>query len=254
MAKKKLSRQSVRQSAKRREDEARRRRNEQIRTVGLVVVALLVIAGAAYLVLNLGGDEAADSAQADAGEIDFGEPGPLAEIAPADRLNYYEQAPEMVIDPTKEYEAVIRTEKGDLRLRLFADESPVTVNNFVFLAREGFYDGTIFHRVLQDFMAQGGDPTGTGGGGPGYEFGDEVDNGLVFDRPGLLAMANRGANTNGSQFFITYVPTPHLNGVHTIFGELVEGEDVLNSLTLVQPGSSPTPEGDVIERVAIIER
>jgi len=107
---------------------------------------------------------------------------------------------------------------------------------------------------MQDFMAQGGDPTGTGSGGPGYEFGDEVDNGLEFDRAGLLAMANHGANTNGSQFFITYVPTPHLNGAHTIFGEMTGGEDVLDSLTLMQPDPSAGPQGDVIERLAIIEQ
>ncbi len=104
--------------------------------------------------------------------------------------------------------------------------APLTVNNFVFLANEGFYDGTTFHRVIQEFMAQGGDPTGTGGGGPGYWFADETGNGLVFDRPGLLAMANAGPNTNGSQFFITFAPMPHLDGAHTIFGELVAGEDV----------------------------
>lgn len=201
--------------------------------------------------------EAEDVSQTESEEpvpVDFEEPGPLADIEPAERFGYYEQAPEMIIDPSKEYEAVIRTEKGDMRIRLFPEAAPLTVNNFAFLAREGYYDSTIFHRVIQDFMAQGGDPTGTGGGGPGYQFVDETDSGLVFDRPGLLAMANSGPNTNGSQFFITYVPTPHLNGFHTIFGELIEGDEVLNSLLLVQPGSSPTPQGDVIERIAIIER
>jgi cyclophilin family peptidyl-prolyl cis-trans isomerase len=236
-------------SAKRRAEEARRRRNERIRFFALFVVALIVLGGAAFLVMNLRSEEPA----AVATEVDFGDPGPLADMAPVERADYYSAPPEMTIDPDKEYEAVIRTEKGDMRLRLFAQESPMTVNNFVFLARQGYYDGTIFHRVIEDFMAQAGDPTGTGAGGPGYAFADEVDSGLAFDRAGLLAMANSGANTNGSQFFITYAPTPWLDGAHTIFGELIEGQEVLNSLTLVEPGSSPTPQGDVIERIAIIE-
>lgn len=254
MAKKRLSSQRVRQSAKRREEESRLRRNSQIRTVVLVIVGLLVAGAMVIVILNFSsifGDGTVDSAET--GAVDD-EPGPLAEIAPEERLNYYDQPPEMTIDSDQEYEAIISTEKGDMRLRLYAGESPLTVNNFVFLAREGFYDDTIFHRVIEGFMAQAGDPTGTGAGGPGYEFADEVDNGLVFDRAGLLAMANRGADTNGSQFFITYAPTPHLNGAHTIFGELIEGEEVLNSLTRVAPGASATPAGDVIKRITIIER
>jgi cyclophilin family peptidyl-prolyl cis-trans isomerase len=140
--------------------------------------------------------------------------------------------------------------KGDMRLALFDDEAPLTVNNFVFLANQGYYDGLTFHRVLADFMAQGGDPTGIGAGGPGYQFEDEVDTGLTFDRRGLLAMANAGPGTNGSQFFITFVPTPHLNGLHTIFGELIEGDDVLSSLTI-----NPTSETvDVIEKIVIVEQ
>ncbi|MGD8857925.1 MAG: peptidylprolyl isomerase [Chloroflexota bacterium] len=249
MAKKRQSSQSVRQSAKRRAEEARKRRNEQIRLAALIVVAVVVLAGAVFLVQNLTSEEPA----AVAAEVDFGEPGPLAAMVPAERANYYDQPPEMVIDPSKEYEAVIRTDKGDLRLRLFAAESPLAVNNFVFLARQGFYDSTVFHRVIADFMAQGGDPTGTGTGGPGYAFADEVDNGLTFDRPGLLAMANSGANTNGSQFFITYAPTPWLDGAHTIFGELIDGQDVLDSLTLVDPQNPSGLTGDTIERIAIIE-
>jgi cyclophilin family peptidyl-prolyl cis-trans isomerase len=255
MAKKRLSSQSVRQSTKRREEEAHQRRNSQIRAVAMIIVGLLIVAGFVYIFLNLVSSDNQDST-AQSGETgeNFGEPGPLAALAPAERLNYYSEPPDMVIDPDKDYEAIIRTEKGDLRLRLYTAESPMTVNNFVFLAREGFYDGTIFHRVIDDFMAQGGDPTGTGSGGPGYQFEDEVDNELVFDRAGLLAMANSGANTNGSQFFITYAPTPWLNGAHTIFGELIEGQEVLDSLSPAEPGASATPSGDVIERVAIIER
>ena len=161
--------------------------------------------------------------------------------------------PAMEIDPSKSYEAVFVTEIGDFRIRLYPDKAPETVNNFVFLANQGYYDNTTFHRVLAGFMAQGGDPTGTGGGGPGYMFQDEFDPDLQFDRAGLLAMANRGPNTNGGQFFITYAPTPHLTGLHTIFGEVVEGADVLNSLRLRDPQANPNFQGDGLTTVEIIE-
>ncbi|RPI32883.1 MAG: peptidylprolyl isomerase [Chloroflexota bacterium] len=136
----------------------------------------------------------------------------------------------MSIDPKKKYHATLNTEKGDIKVALFADKAPKTVNNFVFLARQGFYDGTIFHRVIADFMAQAGDPTGSGRGGPGYKFADEFHPSLRHDKPGLLSMANAGANTNGSQFFITHVPTPWLDNKHSIFGEVVEGMDVLMAI------------------------
>jgi cyclophilin family peptidyl-prolyl cis-trans isomerase len=130
-----------------------------------------------------------------------------------------------VIDPNGTYEAlVVVTERGDIRLRLFADAAPLTVNNFVFLAEQGFYDGTTFHRVLEDFMAQAGDPTGTGSGGPGYMFQDETDNGLIFDRPGILAMANAGPNTNGSQFFITFAPPPGLTATTPSLAKSLPGK------------------------------
>jgi cyclophilin family peptidyl-prolyl cis-trans isomerase len=177
---------------------------------------------------------------------------PLAQLDPAARNNYYAAYPPLVIDTTKTYEAIISTAVGDMRLRLFADLAPIAVNNFVFLASEGFYDGTTFHRVIEDFMAQGGDPTGIGSGGPGYQFADETNNGLRFDRGGLLAMANAGAGTNGSQFFITYAETPWLDGNHTIFGELVAGEEVLNGLSLRDPVTAVDP-GDTIERIEIVE-
>jgi cyclophilin family peptidyl-prolyl cis-trans isomerase len=143
----------------------------------------------------------------------------------------------MTLDPAKFYYATFKTDRGDIKVQLFADRAPVTVNNFVFLAREGYYNNTIFHRVLDGFMAQGGDPTGTGTGGPGYEFADEFYPGLTFDRAGLLAMANRGPGTNGSQFFITFGPTDWLNNLHTIFGEVVEGAEVLDTLTRRDPDS-----------------
>ncbi len=176
---------------------------------------------------------------------------PLADLVPVARDGYFDSPPPLVIDPDAIYEALMVTERGDIRLRLFADAAPLTVNNFVFLAEQGFYDETTFHRVLEDFMAQAGDPTGTGRGGPGYMFRDETDNGLVFDRPGLLAMANAGPNTNGSQFFITFAPTPWLNGNHTIFGEVIAGAEVLDQITRRDPAAGTVTPGDLLLRVEI---
>lgn len=167
--------------------------------------------------------------------------------------NQYSAAPPMTIDANKKYYATFKMANGgEFVAELFPDKAPVTVNNFVFLAREGYYNGTTFHRVLEGFMAQGGDPTGTGTGGPGYQFEDEFSD-LTFDEPGLLAMANGGPNTNGSQFFITYAPTPHLNGLHTIFGQVIEGMDVVNGITRRDPQQNPNFEGDAIETITITE-
>lgn len=154
-------------------------------------------------------------------------PGGCSNDKPESKL--YREPPAMTIDTAKVYTAVIETDQGDLTLELFAADVPVTVNNFVFLAREGFYDNTTFHRIIPDFMAQGGDPTGTGMGGPGYKFADEFTNhGHVA---GALSMANSGPGTNGSQFFICYEPQPHLNGMHSVFGQLTDGMDVLKKLS-----------------------
>mgnify|MGYP001406994844 CR=1 FL=1 len=149
--------------------------------------------------------------------------------------------PAMQIDPQKHYKARMETDKGTMVIELFADKTPITVNNFVFLSREGYYDGVIFHRVIGNFMVQGGDPTGTGRGGPGYKFGDEFDPSLKHDKQGILSMANAGPGTNGSQFFITHGPTPHLNGKHTVFGKVVEGLDVLMSIPERDPGNRNVP-------------
>jgi cyclophilin family peptidyl-prolyl cis-trans isomerase len=149
--------------------------------------------------------------------------------------------PEMVIDTTKKYTAIISTDKGDIVLDLFADKTPRTVNNFVFLARAGFYDDTIFHRVIADFMAQGGDPTGTGSGGPGYRFADEFHPSLKHNKPGIFSMANAGPGTNGSQFFITHVPTPWLDGKHTVFGQVIQGMDILLSIPPRDPMKTGSP-------------
>jgi cyclophilin family peptidyl-prolyl cis-trans isomerase len=166
----------------------------------------------------------------------------------------YSSPPPLVIDPEKSYQATIVTEKGDIVVELFAKQVPETVNNFVFLAREGFYDDTTFHRVLPGFMAQAGDPTGSGRGGPGYRFPDEFDPELRHDGPGTLSMANAGANTNGSQFFITYEATPWLDDRHAVFGRVVEGMDVLNALTPRDPTQNPDYAGDKILTITIQEQ
>jgi cyclophilin family peptidyl-prolyl cis-trans isomerase len=161
--------------------------------------------------------------------------------------------PKMEIDPKKEYTAIFKTDKGDITVKLFADKTPNTVNNFVFLARQGFYDGTIFHRVISDFMAQGGDPTGTGMGGPGYRFADEFHPSLKHDKPGVLSMANAGPNTNGSQFFITHVPTPWLDKKHSVFGQVSDGMKVLLSIPPRDPSKQDAPAVKLIS-VSIVEQ
>ena len=166
----------------------------------------------------------------------------------------WDEPPPMTLDTSKSYEAVIHTEKGDVRIALYDDLAPVTVNNFIFLARQGFYDGVTFHRVIPGFMAQTGDPTGTGSGGPGYRFDDEFDPSLRHDAAGVVSMANAGPNTNGSQFFITYAPAPHLDDQHTIFGRVIEGMEVVESLTPRNPAEDPdAPAGDRILSIEIIE-
>jgi peptidyl-prolyl cis-trans isomerase B (cyclophilin B) len=151
--------------------------------------------------------------------------------------------PAMQIDVKKSYQAKVSTNRGDIVIDLFTKDAPVTVNNFVFLAQDGFYDGVTFHRVIPNFMVQGGDPTGTGRGGPGYRFEDELRNNPRKHGTGFLSMANAGPNTNGSQFFITHSPQPHLDGKHTVFGQVVEGMDVVNQIR----------QGDVMKTVTIVE-
>jgi peptidyl-prolyl cis-trans isomerase B (cyclophilin B) len=160
--------------------------------------------------------------------------------------------PSGALDTSKSYRARLKTERGEIAVDLQADKAPLTVENFVNLARAGFYDGTTFHRVIPGFMAQGGDPEGTGRGGPGYQFGDEFSPDLRHDGPGVLSMANAGPGTNGSQFFITLDATPHLDGRHTVFGRVVEGMDVLRSIRERDPGRDPNP-GDRIETIEIEE-
>ena len=166
----------------------------------------------------------------------------------------YDSAPEMTIDLSKKYFATVEMETGgQFVIELFPDKAPITVNSFVFLANEGFYDGVTFHRVLEGFMAQGGDPTGTGGGGPGYEVVSEISD-LIFAKAGVVAMANSGPDTNGSQFFITFGLADFLNGGYTIFGQVTDGIDVVNGITRRDPDTSPAFTGDVLESVTIDEK
>jgi len=164
----------------------------------------------------------------------------------------YSAPPPMTIDPKKKYTATFKTDKGDFVVELYADKAPQTVNNFVFLARDHFYDGVTFHRVIRDFMAQGGDPTGTGSGGPGYKFGDEFHPSLKHNGPGILSMANAGPGTNGSQFFITHGPTPHLDNKHTVFGKVTQGMDIVLSIHDRDPGRATQP-GTKINSIEISE-
>ncbi|MDO9129306.1 MAG: peptidylprolyl isomerase [Anaerolineales bacterium] len=165
----------------------------------------------------------------------------------------YSSAPPMLIDRNKQYFATLKMAKGgEFVIQLYADKAPLTVNSFVFLARQGYFDGVTFHRVLEGFMTQGGDPTGTGMSGPGYEFVNE-DNDLKFDKAGVVAMANAGRDTNGSQFFITFAPVERLNGGYTIFGQVISGMDVVNGITRRDPDQNPTFPGDAIESITITE-
>ncbi len=167
----------------------------------------------------------------------------------------FDSCPPWVIDENKEYIATLYTEKGEIVLQLFPDKAPYTVNNFVFLARQGWYDDITFHRVLEGFMAQTGDPSGTGLGGPGYFIVNEISPDLRFDREGVVGMANAGPDTNGSQFFITYGPAEHLNGKYTIFGQVISGMDVLRQLTPREPQPGKwLPPGDKLIRITIEER
>jgi cyclophilin family peptidyl-prolyl cis-trans isomerase len=167
----------------------------------------------------------------------------------------YKECPPTVIDPAKKYTATIKTEKGDIVIELFADIAPVTVNSFVFLARDGWFDGVTFHRVLTDFVAQTGDPSATGRGGPGYEFINEISPDLKFDKEGVVGMANGGADTNGSQFFITLAAVSQLDGGYTIFGQVTSGMDVVKSLTVRDPSTDPNlPPGDKIITITITEK
>src|SRR5829696_5014490 len=205
-----------------------------IQIIGLVVLALVAI-GIIWLALPGRGPNAVET------------PSEVVDV------EQYNAAPPMTIEPSKRYLATFKMANGgEFVAELYTDKAPITVNSFVFLARDGYFDGVTFHRVLEDFMAQGGDPTGTGMGGPGYEFENENSD-LTFDKPGVVAMANAGLDTNGSQFFITFVPTPQLNGGYTIFGQVIEGMDIVNAITKRDPDANPSFAGDAIETITITE-
>ncbi len=167
----------------------------------------------------------------------------------------FTECPPMTIDPSRQYVATLHTDKGDIVIELYADKAPIAVNSFIFLAQHGWYDGVTFHRVIKDFVAQAGDPSGTGYGTPGYAFKNEISPDLKFDGPGVVGMANAGADSNGSQFFITFAAQPDLDGSYTIFGHVIQGMDVVKNLTLRDPSSNgDLPPGDKIISVTIEEK
>lgn len=219
---------------------------QQVRMAVMVVIAIVIL-GIGYFVIK-------DIGLFDPPPIDYS--GSLTEIceqaksAPEPTTRDYTQA-KQVLEDDVDYQAVMCTDVGAIYVELFEDRTPITVNNMVFLAQNNYYNNTIFHRVLEGFMAQAGDPTGTGAGGPGYQFQDEVFPDLTFDRPYLLAMANAGAGTNGSQFFITFAPTEWLNGAHTIFGEVIDGKDVVDSIMLRDP-QVPNAPATTLQALVIV--
>jgi peptidylprolyl isomerase len=236
----------------------RKKHQEQKKRQNIIIagVAVLIVAVIAWAVIAVQADNSQTSeiptlpapSQADTAPQSTPVPGPTV------NGKQYSSAPPMTIDPQKQYFANVKMANGgEFVIQLYPDKAPITVNSFVFLAREGFFNGTTFHRVLEGFMAQGGDPTGTGGGGPGYEFVNEK-NDLAFDKPGVVAMANAGPNTNGSQFFIMFGPYGLSESDYTIFGQVISGMDVVNGITRRDPNTSPTFTGDAIESITISEK
>jgi peptidylprolyl isomerase len=230
------------------------RRNAQYITfgiIGLVIVGIIVL----LVIQSKKNNATSPTAQPTPAQAQ-NTPAPAQTVPPAPTVNglQFSTAPAMQIDPTKQYFATVKMVKGgEFVIQLYPDKAPITVNSFVFLANKGFFNGTTFHRVLEGFMAQGGDPTGTGTGGPGYEFVNEK-NDLVFDKAGVVAMANAGANTNGSQFFITFQAVGLSENDYTIFGQVISGMDVVNGITLRDPDQNPTFTGDAIESITISEK
>ncbi len=213
---------------------------DPIQWTGIGIVVLILIGAAWWF---------ARSQQKPSSETASAAPTPLAM-----GTKQWSSAPPMTIDKSKQYFAHVKLANGgEFTIQLYPDKAPITVNSFIFLARQGFFDGVTFHRVLDGFMAQGGDPTGTGTGGPGYQFVNENSD-LKFDKAGVVAMANAGPDTNGSQFFITFAPQPSLDGGYTIFGQVISGMDVVNSIKLRDPSQNPTFPGDAMQSVTIEEK
>lgn len=227
-----------------------KQRTERMIQIGGGVVLVLIVIGILWLVFTGNPGEEAVIPPTEEAVL------PELTAAPEDPSTttlQYTAYPEMTIDTSKQYFARVTMENGgEFTMQLYPDKAPKTVNSFVFLARQGYFDGVTFHRVLEGFMAQGGDPTGTGMGGPGYQFENE-DSDLTFDKEGVVAMANAGRDTNGSQFFITFGPQEFLNGGYTIFGQVIEGMDVVHSLTRRDPEQNPSFPGDAIQTVEITE-
>jgi cyclophilin family peptidyl-prolyl cis-trans isomerase len=218
-----------------------------------IVMAVIVVALVAWpYIIKLLPKKADVVTPASVGDVGSGTAcGAFESIAAAKQ---YSAVPPMKVDKAKQYFATFKMAKGgEFVVELYPAKAPITVNSFVFLACKNFFNGVTFHRVLEGFMAQGGDPTGTGGGGPGYQFVNENSD-LTFDKAGVIAMANAGPDTNGSQFFITFGPTEQLNGGYTIFGQVVQGMDVVNAITRRDPEQNPSFTGDVIETVTITEK
>ncbi|MCC6259254.1 MAG: peptidylprolyl isomerase [Anaerolineales bacterium] len=220
--------------------------NRKIQYAAIGVAALVIgLFACQYFPLS----KPAATAPASNANIGSGEACSVFDSIPA--APQYASAPELLVDQTANYFATFKMAKGgEFAVELYTAKAPITVNSFVFLACKGFFNGVTFHRVLEGFMAQGGDPSGSGSGGPGYEFVNE-DSDLTFDKAGVVAMANAGPDTNGSQFFITFAPADFLNGGYTIFGQVVEGMDVVNGITRRDPETFPTFTGDVIESITI---
>jgi cyclophilin family peptidyl-prolyl cis-trans isomerase len=253
---KQLQKLAERRAAERR----RQRRNKLI--VGVLVGALALGGLGFAAVAFLGGDDDQQTAQPEAGPspsesaaADGESDGEVAcdgeKPAAADEEKQMYDEPEQVIDENAKYTATMETSCGTIEMELYADKTPITVNSFVFLAREGFFDGLTFHRVVPGFVIQGGDPAGDGSGGPGYEFENEEVDGLDFDRAGLLAMANAGPDTNGSQFFITLAETPNLNEGYTLFGEVTSGMEAVEAIAALGSGDGPPSQTVYIEKVTI---
>jgi len=241
------SKQQTRRNARR---AARARQKLITRIVGIALVVLVVVAIAFGIYTAQKGSAAANKTPTN--PISALTPGgPTPELV---GTKQYSSAPPMLIDETKQYFATVQMAKGgEFVIQLYPDKAPITVNSFVFLANQGFFDGLTFHRVLAGFMAQGGDPKGTGSGGPGYQFVNE-SNDLKFDKAGVVAMANSGPDTNGSQFFITFAPANLSETDYTIFGQVISGMDVVNGITLRDPTQNPNFTGDAIKSITISEK
>ncbi len=240
-------------SSKKKVNKAQAQQTE--RTIQYVGIALIVIVVALIAAPYVGKLFSTTTSPSEAAVVnDAGSESACAVFDSIPAAEQYNEVPPTLIDTTKQYFATFKMAKGgEFVVEFYPAKAPITVNSFLFLACKNYFDGVTFHRVLEGFMAQGGDPTGTGTGGPGYKFVSE-DSDLVFDKAGVVAMANAGRDTNGSQFFITFGPTEQLNGGYTIFGQVIEGMDVVNGITLRDPMESPTFQGDVVETILVTQK